>query len=58
MIYIVEDDRSISEIESYSLKNSGYEVAVFENAASFYTALETQIPQLVLLDIMLPMRMV
>ena len=54
MIYIVEDDRSISEIESYSLKNSGYEVAVFENAASFYTALETQIPQLVLLDIMLP----
>lgn len=54
MIYIVEDDRSISEIESYSLKNSGYEVAVFENAASFYMALETQIPQLVLLDIMLP----
>lgn len=54
MIYIVEDDRSISEIESYSLKNSGYEVAVFENAASFYTALETQIPRLVLLDIMLP----
>lgn len=54
MIYIVEDDRSISEIESYSLKNSGYEVAVFENAASFYAALETQIPQLVLLDIMLP----
>lgn len=54
MIYIVEDDRSISEIESYSLKNSGYEVTVFENAASFYTALETQIPQLVLLDIMLP----
>lgn len=54
MIYIVEDDRSISEIESYSLKNSGYEVAVFENAARFYTALETQIPQLVLLDIMLP----
>ncbi len=54
MIYIVEDDRSISEIESYSLKNSGYEVAVFENAASFYEALENQVPQLVLLDIMLP----
>lgn len=54
MIYIVEDDRSISEIESYSLKNSGYDVAVFENAVSFYAALETQIPQLVLLDIMLP----
>ena len=45
MIYIVEDDRSISEID---------DVAVFENAASFYAALETQIPQLVLLDIMLP----
>ena len=54
MIYIVEDDRSISEIESYSLKNSGYEVAVFENAASFYEALQNQVPQLVLLDIMLP----
>lgn len=54
MIYIVEDDRSISEIESYSLKNSGYEVAVFENAVSFYEALENQVPQLVLLDIMLP----
>lgn len=54
MIYIVEDDRSISEIESYSLKNSGYEVAVFENATSFYEALENQVPQLVLLDIMLP----
>lgn len=54
MIYVVEDDRNISEIESYSLKNSGYEVVVFENAASFYAALESQIPQLVLLDIMLP----
>ena len=54
MIYIVEDDKNISEIESYSLKNSGYEVSVYENAADFYEAIEKQVPQLILLDIMLP----
>ncbi len=54
MIYIVEDDRNISEIESFSLKNSGYETAVFETAKDFYGALAGQIPSLVLLDVMLP----
>ena len=53
-IYIVEDDRNISEIESFSLKNSGYDVAVYENAGSFYAALQDKIPNLILLDIMLP----
>lgn len=53
-IYIVEDDRNISEIESFSLKNSGYDVAVYENANSFYQALKTKVPNLILLDIMLP----
>ncbi|MDD6812044.1 MAG: response regulator transcription factor [Lachnospiraceae bacterium] len=53
-IYIVEDDRNISEIESFSLKNSGYDVFVYENAHDFYQALENSIPNLVLLDIMLP----
>ncbi|MBO5473578.1 MAG: response regulator transcription factor [Lachnospiraceae bacterium] len=53
-IYIVEDDRNISEIESFSLKNSGYDVAVYENAGAFYEALKNKIPNLVLLDIMLP----
>lgn len=54
MIYIVEDDRNISEIESFSLKNSGYETAVFETAGEFYEALAGQVPSLVLLDVMLP----
>ena len=54
MIYVVEDDRDISEIESFSLKNSGYETAVFETAKDFYGALAGQIPSLVLLDVMLP----
>ena len=34
MIYIVEDDKNISEIESFALKNSGYEVAVYESAGA------------------------
>ncbi len=54
MIYIVEDDVNISEIESFSLKNSGYDVAVYENGADFERALQDRIPSLVLLDIMLP----
>lgn len=53
-IYIVEDDRNISEIESFSLKNSGYDVAVYENARSFYEALQIKVPDLILLDVMLP----
>lgn len=53
-IYIVEDDRNISEIESFSLKNSGYDVSVYENAGSFYQALKVKVPNLILLDIMLP----
>ena len=54
MIYIVEDDVNISEIESFSLKNSGYDVAVYENAADFGEAVRKRVPSLVLLDIMLP----
>lgn len=54
MIYIVEDDKNISEIESFSLKNSGYDVLVYENACNFYQALRDRLPSLVLLDIMLP----
>lgn len=54
MIYIVEDDKNISEIESFSLKNSGYDVAVYETARGFQQALKERIPSLVLLDIMLP----
>ena len=54
LIYVVEDDRDISEIESFALKNSGYDVQVYENGADFYRAVRERVPCLVLLDIMLP----
>lgn len=54
MIYIVEDDKNIQEIESFALKNAGYDVAGFEKAKDFYQALDETIPELILLDIMLP----
>lgn len=54
MLYIVEDDANIRQMESYALKNSGFKVAEFANAAEFWRACETQLPELLLLDIMLP----
>ena len=53
-IYIVEDDNNILEIETYALKSSGYDVSGFENAKAFYKQLDEAIPDLVILDIMLP----
>lgn len=53
-IYIVEDDQNIREIESFALKNSGYHVMDFECAKDFYKKIAEKVPQLVLLDIMLP----
>ncbi len=54
MIYIVEDDRNIQEIELFALKNSGYQAAGFETAKDFFRALSERLPELILLDIMLP----
>ena len=54
LIYIVEDDTDIRELETYALKNSGYEVQSFAESKSFFKACTTQIPQLVILDVMLP----
>ena len=54
VIYIVEDDKNISEIESYALKNSGYQVESFENARTFWSRCQDRRPELVLLDVMLP----
>lgn len=54
LIYVVEDDKNISEIESFALKNSGYEVEAFQDAGSFRDRLSKRQPDLVLLDIMLP----
>ena len=54
LIYIVEDDQNIREIESFALKNSGYQVCDFSNAKDFYRAVKEIKPDAVLLDIMLP----
>lgn len=54
LIYIVEDDSSIREIETIALKNSNYLVCSFENSKDFFRKVEEVIPDLVLLDVMLP----
>lgn len=54
MIYILEDDANIRELESYALRNSGYEVKEFEESQSFFRACDQAVPELVLLDVMLP----
>jgi two-component system alkaline phosphatase synthesis response regulator PhoP len=54
VIYIVEDDKNISEIESFALKNSGYTVCEFDSAGKLYQAMKEKKPNLILLDVMLP----
>ena len=54
LIYIVEDDESIREIETIALKNSNYIVSAFENAKEFYKKLDELVQDLILLDVMLP----
>ena len=52
--YILEDDRNIREIEEIALKNADYEVVSFETAAEFGKRLKERVPDLLLLDLMLP----
>ena len=54
LIYVVEDDKNIQEIETFALANVGYEVKGFDSAMDFYEALNDTTPDLILLDIMLP----
>ena len=54
LIYIVEDDPSIREIETIALKNGNYLVHSFGCAADFYQEMKEILPDLILLDIMLP----
>ena len=54
LIYIVEDDESIREIETIALKNSGHMVGVFGSSKEFFKKLDEILPDLVLLDVMLP----
>ncbi len=48
LIYIVEDDTNIQEIESFALKNSGYNVEGFENARDFFQKIAERVPDLIL----------
>lgn len=54
MIWCVEDDASIREIELYTLRSTGFEAKGFEDGGAFLAALETERPELVILDVMLP----
>ena len=54
MIWCVEDDASIRDIEVYALKSAGYQARGFEDGMSFWSALQDDVPELVVLDVMLP----
>lgn len=54
MVWCVEDDPSIREIEVYALRSTGFEACGFENGNEFWEALQEKQPELVLLDVMLP----
>lgn len=54
MIWCVEDDASIRDIEIYALNSTGFEAVGFEDGRKFWDALKTDRPELVVLDVMLP----
>ena len=54
MIWCVEDDASIRDIEVYALRSTGFEAEGYENGTSFWEALRHEPPELVVLDVMLP----
>ena len=53
-IFVVEDDEDIREIVIYALVSAGFSASGFETCDEFFAAIETGLPSLVLLDIMLP----
>ena len=56
MIWCVEDDAGIRDIEVYALLSTGFDARGFEDGISFWTALQSEKPDLVILDVMLPGR--
>ena len=54
MIWCVEDDASIRDIEVYALRSVGFEARGFSDGAAFWDALRAERPELVVLDVMLP----
>lgn len=54
MIICVEDDTAIRELMLYTLRASGFEAEGFANGADFWKGIQEQLPELILLDVMLP----
>ena len=54
MVFILEDDESIAELVAYSLKSQHIDSRIFNEAQSLYEALKSEIPQVLVCDIMLP----
>lgn len=54
MIYLLEDDESIRNFTGYALNNSGLETQGFGTPSEFWAAIKRKLPELILLDIMLP----
>ncbi|MEZ0361709.1 MAG: response regulator transcription factor [Hydrogenobacter sp.] len=53
-VFLLEDDRDLSEIVEYNLKKEGYSVRTFQRAAELLRAIEEEPPDLILLDVMVP----
>lgn len=53
-IYYTEDDENIRELVIYALKSSGFQAVGFENAKDFFRGMHSVLPDLILLDVMLP----
>lgn len=54
LIYLVEDDSNIRELVVYTLSSTGFEAMGFERPSEFYAQMQKALPELILLDIMLP----
>mgnify|MGYP004531311579 CR=1 FL=1 len=54
MIYLLEDDENIRKLVCYALTKEGYETKGFETPPLFYKAMNENLPELIMLDIMLP----
>jgi len=54
LIYLVEDDNSIRELVAYTLQSTGFQAEGFDKPSAFWHTMEMQLPDLVLLDLMLP----
>ena len=54
MIYCVEDDAAIRDIEVYALRSTGFEAEGFENGEELFAAVKKRLPELIILDVMLP----